>query len=135
MTARAGASGAEQFGQNVRIDRTAFTRKAPGAEVEAEIAKLAATGAARLAARTETLELRRPRLAFRVDLAVIEGFALLVVAKNFVGGAHFGEALFRLWLLALVGVVLLGELAKRGFDFRRARSLGYAKNVIWITHL
>ena len=89
----------------------------------------------RLAAKAETLELRRARLAFRVDLAAIEGFALLVIAKDFVGRAHFREALLRLRLLALVGVVFLGELAKRGFDLRRARGLRYAKNVIRITHL
>ena len=134
LTAPARAAGAEQFRQNVRIDRTAFGRKPAGAEVEAEIAKVAAT-APRLAAKAETLELRRARLAFRVDLAAIEGFALLVVAKDLVGRAHFRETLFRFWLLALVGVVFLGELPKGGFDFRLARRLGYAKNVIWITHL
>ena len=109
-------------------------RRAPSAEVEAEIAKVAGT-APRLAAKTEALELRRARLAFRIDLAAIERLALRVITNDLVGRAHFRETLFRLWLLALVGVVLLGELAKRGFDFRRARRLGYAKNVIWITHL
>ena len=79
--------------------------------------------------------MRRARLAFRVDFAAIEGFALLVVAKNLVSGANFRETLFRFRLFALVGVVFLGELPKGGFDFRLARRLGYAKNVIWITHL
>ena len=86
-------------------------------------------------AKTEALELRRARLALRVDLAAIEGFALLVVAENLVGRADFGEALLGPWLLALVGVVFLGELPKGGFDLRLARRLGYAKNVIWIPHL
>ena len=108
--------------------------KSAGAEIEAEIAEVAGT-APRLAAKAETFELRRARLAFRVDFAAIEGFALLVVAKDLVGRAHFRETLFRFWLFALVGMVFLGELAKGGFDFRLARRLGYAKNVIRITHL
>src|ERR1700722_19423927 len=134
LAARAGAPGPEQFREDIRIDGTALGRRPPSAEVEAEITKVAGT-APRLATDTEALELRRARLALRVDLAAIERLALRVIADNLVGGAHFRETLFRLWLLALIGVVLLGELAKRGFDFRGARRLGYAKNVIRITHL
>ena len=106
----------------------------PPPQVEAEIAEVAAASSARLAAKTETVELGRPRLALRVDLAAVEGLALLVVAEDFVGGPDFGEALLGFRFLALVGMVLLGELAKRGFDFRPARSLRNAKNVIGITH-
>src|SRR5580658_31676 len=94
LTAPARAAGAEQFGEDVRIDRTALTGRAAGAEVEAEIAEVAGT-APRLAAKAKPLELRRARLAFRVDFAAIEGFALLVVAKDLVSRAHFGEPLFR----------------------------------------
>jgi hypothetical protein len=52
---------------------------------------------------TKTLELRRSRLAFRVDLAAIERFALRVIAEDFVGRANFRETLFRLRLFTLVG--------------------------------
>src|SRR6202044_2504109 len=134
LAARTGPAGAEQFRQDVRIDRAALGRKPAGAEIEAEIAKVAGT-APRLGAIAETLELRRARFAFRVDFAAIEGFALLVVAQNLIGRADFRETLFRFRLLALVGMVFLGEFPKGGFDFRLARRLGYAKNVIWITHL
>ena len=134
LAAPAGPAGAEQFRQDIRIDRTAFARKPAGAEVEAEIAEVAGT-APRLAAKAETLELRRPWLALCVDLTAIEGFALLVVAQDLVGRAYLREALLRFRLLALVGVIFLGELSKRGFDLRLARRLGYAKNVIRITHL
>ena len=134
LSTPARAAGAEQFRQDIRIDRTALGRKPAGAEVEAEIAKIART-APWLGAKAEAFELRRPRLALRVDLAAIEGLALLVVAEDLVRRAHFRETLLRLRLLALVGVVFLGQLAKRGFDFRFARRLGNAKHVIWITHL
>src|SRR5271166_486548 len=134
LTAPARAAGAEQLRQNVGIDRTAFSRKPAAAEVEAEIAKVAAAASSRLAAKTESLELRRSRLPFGVDLAAIEGFALLVIAEDFVGRADFGEALLGPRLLALVGMVLLGELAKGGLDFGRARGLRHAKNVVRITH-
>ena len=132
LTAGAGAAGAEQLRQDVRIDRTAFRRKPAAAEVE--IAEIAAASSARLAAKTETVELGRPRLALRVDLAAVEGLALLVVAEDFVGGPDFGEALLGFRFLTLVGMVFLGELAERGFDFRPARRLRNAKNIIGITH-
>src|SRR5579872_4314455 len=114
LAARAGAAGAEQFRQDVGIDRAAFGGEPAAAEVEAEIAEFAAPSSAGLAAKTEPLELGRARLAVRVDLAAVEGLALLVVAEDLVGRAHLGEALFRLRLLALVGMVSLGELAERG---------------------
>ena len=87
-----------------------------------------------MATETETLELGRPGLALGVDLAAVKGSALLVIAEDFVSRADFGETLLRLRFFALVGVVLLGELAKRGLYFRRARSFRHAKNVIRITH-
>ena len=102
LTARAPAARPEQFGQDVRIDRTAFSGRPAGPEVEAKIPEVAGS-APRLAAKAETLELRRARLAFGVDFAAIEGFALLVVPNNLVSRADFGETLFRFWLLALVG--------------------------------
>ena len=52
------------------------------------------------------------RLALRVDLAAIEFSALLLVAKNFVGGVDLGELRLRaLVALMTVGVVLLGEFS------------------------
>jgi hypothetical protein len=82
--ARAAAAGAEQFRQDVRVDRAAFGRKPAAPEVEAEVAEVAAAGS-RGAPETETLELRRARLALCVDLAVVEGLALLLVAEDFIG--------------------------------------------------
>src|SRR5580698_3667033 len=134
LGAPTGATGAEQFGENVRIDGTAMGRRPPSPKVEAEVAEVAGT-APRLAAKAETFELGRARLALGVDLAAIEGFALFVVAKDLIGRADFRETLFRLRLLALIGVVFLGELPKGGFDLRLARGLGYAKNVVGVTHL
>src|SRR6202020_339294 len=107
LTAPAATAGAEEFSEDVRIDRTAFSGRPAGAEIETESAKAAGTGP-RLAAKAKTLELRRARLAFRVDFAAIEGFALLVVAKDLVGRAHFRETLFRFYLFALVRVIFLG---------------------------
>ena len=108
---------AEQLGQDVRVDRAAG-RKSPGAKIEAESAKVCA--AARLPAKSEALELGRARLAFGIDFAAVEGAALFFVAENLIGGADLGEPLLRPRLLALIGMVLLGQFAKSGLDFGRA---------------
>ncbi len=82
----------------------------------------------------KSFELRRARLAFGVDFPAIKSAALLLVAENFVSRADFREAFLRPRLLALVGVVFLGELTKCGLDFGRARRLRHSKNVIRIAH-
>ena len=54
------------------------------------------------------------RLALGVDLAAVEGLALLVVADDLVGGIELGEARGRLGIVLVgVGMQLLGELAGR----------------------
>ena len=78
--------------------------------------------------------MRRARLALRVDLAAVEGAALFLVPDNLVGRSNLGETLLRSRLLALIGMVFLGELAEGGLDFGRARRFRHSKNVIWITH-
>ena len=85
-------------------------------------------------AGAEAFELRSARLAFGIDLAAVEGGALLGVAKNFVSRADFREPFFRPRLFALVGVVFLGELAKRRLDVGGAGGLRHPKNVIRIAH-
>ncbi len=60
--------------------------------------------------------------------------ALLLVAENLVRRSDLGEAFLGARLLALVGVIFLGELAERGLDFRRAGRLRHPENVIRITH-
>ena len=121
---------AEQLGQDVGIDIAAAPgRKPAGAEVEAEVAEIRPSGTL-----AEALELGRPRFPFGVDFAAIKGPALLVVAKDFISRANLGEPIFGLGLLALVGMVLLGEPAKSGLDLRRGRRLRHAKHVIRIAH-
>ena len=121
---------AEQLRQNVRVDPAAFGGEPAAAEVEAETA----CAAAGLPAEAEPLELGRARLAFGVDLAAVEGAALLVVAENFVGRADLGEALLRPGFLALVGVILLCEFSESGLDVGGAGPLRHPKNVIRIAH-
>ena len=68
--------------------------------------------AARLPA--EAFEALEARLAFGVDLAAVEGLALVVVADDLVGGVELGEARGRLRVVLVgVGMQFLGELADR----------------------
>ena len=113
---------AEQLGQNVRVDRFSPGGKPAWPEVEAKSAEVGSS-AARLAAEPEALELRRTRLPLGVDLAAIEGPALFLIAEDLVGRANLGETLLGPRLLALVGVVFLGELAEGGLDLGRAGRL------------
>ena len=83
----------------------------------------------------ETFELRRARLALGVDLAAVERRALLLVAKDFVGTAHFGEFVLRLGVLTLVRMILLRQLAKSRLDFCGACRLRHAEHLIRIAHV
>ena len=109
-------------------------RRAPriAADVEVEAAEVAAR--ARPPAETEALELRRARLALGVDLAAVEGGALLLVAEDLVGRTDLGESLLRLRLLALVGMVLLGQLAEGRFHFGGAGRLRQPQHFIGVAH-
>ena len=65
---------------------------------------------------TEAFEPMETRLAFGVDLAPVESGAFFLVAQNLIGGAHLGEFLLRLRILALIWMKFLGELAIDLFD-------------------
>ena len=76
--------------------------------------------------RAEAFEALEARLALGVDLAAVEGLALVVLAQDFVGGVELGEARGGvLVVLVGVGVQLLGELAEGALDVRGARALGH----------
>ena len=65
----------------------------------------------------EAFEAMESRLALGVDLAAVEGLALLVVADDFVGGVELGELRGRLVVLFVgVGMQLFGKLAVGAFD-------------------
>ena len=132
---RAGAP-AEQFGDDVGIDRRAAAagRKLAAAEIEMEIAEVRPFAGMPARAPAEAFELRRARLAFGVDFAAVVGGALLGVAENLVGGPDFREPILRPRLLALVGMVFLGELAIGRFDFAGAGRFGQPKNFIGVAH-
>ena len=81
------------------------------------------------------MSLETARLAVGVDLAAVEGAALLLVAQNFVGRIDLGEFRLRLGVVGvLVGMVLLGELAERLFHIRLRGVLGDAENLVGIAH-
>ena len=73
-----------------------------------------AAKAATPAPTAEAFKALEARLAFGVDLAAVEGLALVGFAEDLVGGIELGEARGRLRIV-LVGVrmQLLGELAGR----------------------
>jgi hypothetical protein len=84
-------------------------------------------------ARRKTLE---AVLAFRIDLAAIELAALVLVAHDLIGGVQLGEFILRLRvLLVAVGVMLLGEAAKRLLDLRLAGGAAHAQDLVGIAHL
>src|ERR1700722_4187637 len=92
------------------------------AEVEREMleavgARAAAPKSAGPAAlRAETV---KAILAFGVDLAAVEFRALVLVAQDLIGGIGLGELVLRLRVfLIAIGMVLLGEAAKRLLDLR-----------------
>ena len=83
-------------------------------------------------AAVEALE---ARLALGVDLAAIEGFALVLVGEQFIGGIQLGKARRRLWIV-LVGVRMqfFRKLAVGAFDIARACLAIDAQDLIGITH-
>jgi len=83
----------------------------------------------------DTLEAREARLAFGVDLAAIEGLALLVVADDLIGGVQLRKARrrFRIVLIG-VRVQLLGELTEGAFDLRFVRGLRNPQDLIGVAH-
>src|SRR5690606_22906433 len=96
----------------------------------------ARSGAARpAAALPEALEAAKARLAFGIDLTAIKRLALVVVAKDLVGGVELGEFRRRV-LVALVGVgvQLLGKLAVGALDRRLARILWHPQDAIGVAH-
>ena len=119
----------EQLGKNVG-GVEALRAAAAAAHVEFEILE-----ARRAASRTRPFEPVEFRLAVGVDLAAVEGGALLVVAEQIVGLGRLVEALLGARILGLVGVVGLGQLAVGLFDVVDACRLGQAQYLIWIAHM
>ena len=103
------AAAAEDIGEDVGRIEAASPPRAPAAlaaaEIELEMLGAAAAAAPGTAAR-KALEAGEARLALGIDLAAVELAAFLLVAEDLVGRADLGEAVLRLRLLALVGVVL-----------------------------
>ena len=87
----------------------------------------AATGA-------EALETAEARLALGVDLAAIEGLALVVLAKDLVGGIDLGKARRRFGIVFVgVGMQFLGEAPEGALDVACARLAIDAQHLIGIT--
>ncbi len=103
--------------------------------------KMLETGAACLrtpakagALRAKSLKTMETRLAFGVDLAAVEGGAFFLVAQNLIGGVQLGEFFLRLWILALIGMVFFGELAKNLLDLGHVGGFLNSQDRIRITH-
>src|SRR5262249_31334905 len=96
---------------------------------------VAAEAGAWPAAGAEAFEALEARLALGVDLAAVEGLALVVLAQDLVGGVELGEAGGGLGVV-LVGVrmQLLGLLPERALDLRGAGGLRYPEDVIGGAH-
>ena len=91
--------------------------------------------ALREVARMRALEAREARLAFGVDLAVVERLALLLVAENFIGAVQLGEAAGRFRIVRVgVWMQLLGELPEGALDVARARPPRHPQNLIGVAH-
>src|ERR1700732_281148 len=82
----------------------------------------------------EAFETMETRLAFGVDLAPVERGAFFLVAQNLIGGAHLGEFLLRLRILALIWMEFFGEFAKDLFDLGHVGGFLNSQNRIRITH-
>src|SRR5262249_1969363 len=94
-----------------------------------------AEAAARPAPAAETFEALETRLALGVDLAAIEGFALVRFAQDFISSVQLGKARGCLRVM-LVGVrmQLLRLPAERTFDLGGTRCLRHPQDVIGVTH-
>jgi hypothetical protein len=135
---RSTAESAEHVTQNV-LKAAAPRACAPAAleSIGAECERLKIRPALRRAAglRAKALEAAEARLALAIDLAIVEGFAFLVVAKNFVSRVQLGKARGCLRIVLVgVGVQFLGELAEGAFDLRFIRILAYPQNFIGVPH-
>ena len=87
----------------------------------------AATGA-------EAFETAEARLALGVDLAAIEGLALVVLAQDLVRGIDLGKARRRFGIVFVgVGMQFLGEATEGAFDVACARLPIDAQHLIGIT--
>src|SRR5262249_16624276 len=93
---------------------------------------LAPKAAARPAETFKTLE---ARLALGVDLAAVEGLALVRLAQDLVGAVELGEAIGALGAV-LVGcrMQLLGLLPERTLDLGRTRGLRHPQDVVGVAH-
>ena len=98
---------------------------------------LRAESAARAWARAaaEALESPEAGLALGVDLAAVEGLALIVFTEDFVSGIDLGKAPSSFWIV-LVGVRMqfFRKPPKGAFDVARARLAINAQHLIGITH-
>src|SRR5262249_32896212 len=104
---------------------------------EADASKTAspAEAAARPTPAAETFEALETRLALGVDLAAIEGFALVRFAQDFISGVQLGKARGCLRVM-LVGVrmQLLRLPAERTSDLGGTRGLRHPQDLIGLTH-
>jgi len=77
----------------------------------------------------------KARLAFGIDLAAVEGLALLVVAEDFIGGVEFGEFSGRFRVLFVgVGVQLFRHPPEGALDVSRTGPLGHPQDLIGVAH-
>src|SRR5206468_48287 len=139
--ARAGAA-AEHLLEDVLKTASATSAKARAAAaalkslraVTESLERAVAIGTGR-SAGPEALETLETRLALGVDLAAIEGFALLRVANDLVSSVQLGEAASSLGIV-LVGVrmMLFGQLAEGAFDLGCARTARHTQHLIGVAH-
>src|SRR5262249_7770360 len=96
---------------------------------------LPAEAAPRPPPSAEPLKALEARLALGVDLAAIEGFALVRLAQDFIGSVQLGKAR-GCPRVVLVGVrmQLLRLPAERTFDLGGTRCLRHPQDVIGVTH-
>ena len=109
--------------------------KSPGPIGEGLEPAFAEAASASAASGAEPFEALEARLAFGIDLAAVEGLALLGVADDLVSGVELGEAARRLRVVLIgVRVKLLGKLPERALDLRGARAFGNPQNLIGVAH-
>ena len=108
-----------------------------GAELETLAARPLGAGpeaGERIAAR-RALETLEALLAGSIDLAAVEGAAVLLVADDLIGLVQRGKTVLRLGIVRiLVRMMLLGELAVRRLDVLGRGALRHAQHVIGILH-
>src|SRR5262245_16119548 len=94
-----------------------------------------AKAATRPAPGAETLKALEARLALGVDLAAIEGLALVRLAQNFVSSVQLGKARGCLRVVFVgVWMQLLRLPAESSFDLGGTRCLRHPQDVIGVTH-